>query len=155
MRGSSTLRAFSLGVLLSSAILWSVYNFEEKKTNSPNMEAPVTEKSVHEYLEQKGYIAVSKKEYKQLTKKKEIPSPKAAVPSKPKTDLVKIQQGMGSLEVARMLEKESIIKNTSDFQQYLERVHLSNKLRVGTYKIEENMSFEEIAKVLTKQVTTE
>jgi hypothetical protein len=156
MHGSSTLRAFSLGFfsLLQS---YGLYTTLKRKRQIPITRKYLLQRKAFMNTWNKKAILPFPKKRIQTTnrKKKETPSPKAVVPARPKTVLIKVQRSIGSLEVARILEKEGIIKNASDFQQYWEGAHLTNKLRVGTYKVEENMSFDEIGKFLTKQTTIE
>lgn len=155
MRGSSSLRAFSMGIFFTAAILWGVHTYDKGQREAlPPSEPPLTEESVQKYLKEKDYMAISKQEYIELIdktkeKKQQRSTPE---PSLPQIVTIRIQQGTKAAEVAKLLEKQGIVKNASEFQQYLADVKLTDKLRVGTYQITKNMSFTEIANILTKQV---
>ena len=155
MRGSSSLRAFSMGMFITTVILWGTYTYVGKESPSPS-EPSLTEESVQEYLKEKGYTAISKREYEELINKiKEKNPQQTPEPSPQKITTIQIQQGTRAVDVANLLEQQGIIQSASEFQQYLADARLTNKLRVGTYQITPNMSFTEIANILTKQVIQE
>lgn len=152
MRGSSSLRAFSMGIFVAAVILWGVYTYDEQQ-EAPPSEPSLTEESVQEYLTKKEYMAISKQEYMELINKtKEKNHQQTLEPSSPKITTIQIKEGTRAVDVANLLEQQGIVKSAPEFQQYLEDAQLTNKLRVGTYQITPNMSFSEIANILTKQV---
>ena len=63
---------------------------------------------------------------------------------------VTVESGMSSEGVAAMLERAGVIENASEFDEYLRQNDYSKIISVGTYNIEPNSSYEEIAKIITK-----
>lgn len=60
--------------------------------------------------------------------------------------------GMGSQQVAQMLEDADIIESAADFDSYLNKNGYSTKIEIGKFKINSGMTYEEIATILcTKQ----
>ncbi|WP_078413774.1 endolytic transglycosylase MltG [Priestia abyssalis] len=156
MRGSSSLRSFSIGIFIATVILWRVYTYDEQQQKALPSEPSLTEESVQEYLKEKEYMAISKHEYmKLIDKTKEKKQQQTPEPSSPKITTIQIQEGTRAVDVANLLEQQGIVKSASEFQQYLENAQLTNKLRVGTYQITPNMSFTEITNIVTKQVVQE
>jgi len=152
MKGSSSLRAFSMGIFVTTATLWGVHTYDGQK-EAPPSEPSLTEESVQEYLKEKDYMAISKREYMELINKtKEKNQQQTPEPSSSQITTIQIHQGTRAVEVATLLEQQGVIKSASEFQQYLAKARLTDKLRVGTYQITPNMSFTEIANILTKQV---
>lgn len=155
MRGSSSLRAFSMGIFTTTVILWGVHTYDQQQ-EAPPSEPSLTEENVQGYLKEKEYMAISKHEYMELLNKtKEKNQQQTPEPSVPKVTTIQIQEGTRAVDVANLLEQQGIVKSASEFQQYLANAQLANKLRVGTYQIMPNMSFTEIANILTKQVVQE
>lgn len=62
-----------------------------------------------------------------------------------------VKSGLLSSSVAREMKKAGIIKDADDFDQYLEESGYSRKIRSGTYSIPSGASYEEIAKIITRQ----
>jgi hypothetical protein len=155
MRGSSALRAFSMGMFIAAAILWGVHTYDREQTAVPPASPSLTKEMVDQYLHDQGYLAISKDEYKKLVDQaadiKELKQPKPAPPSPPKTFIIEIKQGAASKDVATLLEQKGVIKSGAEFEQYLTDANLTSKLRVGTYELTQDMPFNEIANILTKR----
>ncbi|MCM1272201.1 MAG: hypothetical protein NC225_00690 [Clostridium sp.] len=64
---------------------------------------------------------------------------------------ITVQAGMGSYEVAVLLQNAGIIKDASDFDVYLNRNGYSTQIRIKSQEFNSNMSYEEIAKLLVKE----
>lgn len=62
-----------------------------------------------------------------------------------------IEEGMTSKDVATTLENEQIITDFEEFNMYLTDNHFSGKIQVGEYALDAEMSYEAIAKAITKQ----
>ena len=62
---------------------------------------------------------------------------------------ITVSSGMESTEVAAMLEKAEIIKDAEDFDNYLVTQGISDKIQINTFKLNSNMTYEEIAKIIT------
>ncbi|MDE6024506.1 MAG: hypothetical protein K2G45_03540 [Lachnospiraceae bacterium] len=64
---------------------------------------------------------------------------------------ITVQAGMGSYEVASLLQNAGIIKDANDFDLYLNRNGYSTKIRIKSQEFNSKMSYEEIAKLLVKE----
>lgn len=63
---------------------------------------------------------------------------------------VSIQQGAGSLQIARELETKGLIKNSSIFTYYLKVKKQGSRLQAGEYTMKPGMSFDEMIDKLNK-----
>lgn len=80
------------------------------------------------------------------TKKKDKKDKKDSV----KTYKLVIESGMPSSKVGEMLEKNKIIDDAQKFNKFLEDKDYSQRVQLGEFKIKSNMTYEEIAKAITK-----
>lgn len=62
-----------------------------------------------------------------------------------------VRGGLLSSSVARELKKAGIIDDADAFDDYLEESGYGRKIIAGNYKIPKNASYEQIAKIITKQ----
>ncbi|MBR1815444.1 MAG: endolytic transglycosylase MltG [Lachnospiraceae bacterium] len=62
---------------------------------------------------------------------------------------ITVTRGMGSTQVAELLENAGIIEDAEDFDNYLNSHGISNKIQINTFKFNSNMSYEELAEGLT------
>lgn len=62
---------------------------------------------------------------------------------------ITVTRGMGSPEVSMLLQEAGIIEDADDFDSYLVKQGISNKIQINTFKFNSNMSYEDIAKGLT------
>jgi hypothetical protein len=63
---------------------------------------------------------------------------------------ITVTSGMGSEDIAKLVQKAGIIDDYKDFDNYLNQNGYSQKLSVNTFNLNSGMSYEEIAKELTK-----
>lgn len=61
-----------------------------------------------------------------------------------------VEEGDTLAKVAKNLYDLGVIENEEDFQQYGREKRLEKRIRVGTYKLEKNMDYESLIKILTK-----
>ncbi|MFG6114328.1 hypothetical protein ACGTN9_04020 [Halobacillus sp. MO56] len=151
-------RAFALGLLACSSVFFIIWNSE----NTPHVQS--MEKTI-ESLSQKGYIVLEKSAYeKKLTQQHKPPKKaehskddkvnkdeKSSNNGKQKKVVIKIEQGMSSNAIAAILEKENMIMDQINFQQYLDEADYSRYLQVGTFELNNEMSYKEIAKEITSK----
>ena len=64
---------------------------------------------------------------------------------------ITVTAGMGSQNVARLLQEAGIIENASDFDSYLMKNGYATKIEIGTYEFNNSMSYQEIAEELIKK----
>ena len=62
-----------------------------------------------------------------------------------------VEKGMNSIEIAELLEEKQIINDADLFEQYLNENNLSRYIQIGTYQLNNSMSFEELGKTITKR----
>jgi DeoR/GlpR family transcriptional regulator of sugar metabolism len=150
----TAIRAFAIGMLLATAVIGSIYYYSKP--------AELAETDIHSYLQEKGLIVISVKEYKQLKKAKQQSQSnsanKQAKPAhknidKPETiysyQLV-IDKGKTAAEIAKELEEAQVIKDAVSFIKYLRDHGLTRKIRGGTYNVNSNMNHEELSEIITK-----
>ncbi len=63
---------------------------------------------------------------------------------------ITVSKGMNSEQIAKLVQDAGIIDDYMEFDRYLNENGYSNMLSVNTFKLNSNMSYEEIAKELTK-----
>ncbi|MDZ5470989.1 hypothetical protein SM124_04400 (plasmid) [Bacillus sp. 31A1R] len=163
----STLRAFSLGILLSTSLI-GVYYYS---SNSSNQE-PLSEKEAITTLTKAGYKVLSADEYAQLEKVQEQQeeTKKEETETTDKTDkqnnkkeketkkeiqiekiyTLEIKRGMTADEISSKLKKANIIDDAIEFELFLVDEDYATRLQLGTYQISSMMSFEEIGRTITK-----
>lgn len=64
---------------------------------------------------------------------------------------ITISGGMSSEGIAALLEDAGLVESASDFNSYLVNNGYDMKLETGSFSLSADMSYEEIAKLLTKQ----
>jgi hypothetical protein len=150
----TTIRAFAIGMLLATAIIGSIYYYAKP--------AELTETDVNSYLQKKGLIAISIKEYKQLKEAKQQSQPNSANKQVKQAEQnidkeepiysyqLVINGGKTATEIAKELEEAHVIKDAEAFIKYLTDHRLTRKIRGGTYNVNSKMSHEELSKIITK-----
>ncbi len=96
---------------------------EKPTTEAPTTEAPTTERVTTENPGDGDYVKAT----------------------------ITVQAGMGSYEVALLLQNAGIIESASDFDVYLNRNGYSTQIRIKSQEFNSNMTYEEIAKLLIKE----
>ncbi|MDQ0161340.1 endolytic transglycosylase MltG [Bacillus alveayuensis] len=169
-----SLQAFSAGMIVSTSLL--SLTFYLGGYNKPTVaEKKITETDINKYLSENEQIVISKKEYEQLialkdqevTKEQnqqeaventketeknnnEQTQSKEEVQQEPKKVMITIQEGMTTSDVSKALESAGIIKSASEFNQYLIKNDYHTRVQIGTFEVNENMSFYEIAEAITR-----
>lgn len=65
------------------------------------------------------------------------------------TATIVIERGNTATMVCEKMQKAKIVENGEDFKQYLVKHNLTDYINVGTYTISSDMSYKEMAKLLT------
>ncbi|WP_432355245.1 hypothetical protein [Sporosarcina sp. A2] len=63
--------------------------------------------------------------------------------------ILTLSSGDTSKDASDSLEKSGIIKNASEFEEYLSKEKLSGKMQIGQHQIDSSMDFAALAKELT------
>lgn len=151
---TNSVRAFSLGVIFSTAILSLVYFF-----TTDQKEVEVTKNVIQDYIKSEDLVVLSKQEYEELKSKNDkIEEQSETPPKEPNkkqdeiniyTYTLTIQAGMNSMDIADLLEKENIIENANEFDAYLTDQNLNTSIQIGSFVLNSDMSYQSIADVLT------
>lgn len=75
----------------------------------------------------------------------------AAKPDTRKTHTFTVRGGLLSSSVAREMKAAGVIEDDEALDEYLEKNGLARKVRAGKYKIPVGASYEEIARIITRQ----
>ncbi len=144
-------RAKNLGMVYESDIATSgdadneKNTTEEVTTEAPTTEAPTTENTTE----------VTTEKVTEATTRATTESAKTTEDKKDaeyQTAEITVVGGMGSQQVAQLLEDAGMIESASDFDSYLNRNGYSTRIEIGTFEINSNMTYEEMATILcTKQ----
>lgn len=108
----------------------------EKKTTEATTEKKTTEEKTTE--------ATTEKKTTESTTEKAT-TEKTTEQSTPKTVTITIRGGMSSYPVCQMLQELGMIKDASDFDNYLIKNGYANRISVGTHTLTIGMTYEEIA----------
>lgn len=79
------------------------------------------------------------------------PYPKSKKEAKKSSKTFTVRDGLLSSSVARELKEVGIIKDDAAFDKYLEKSGMGRKIRAGKYKIPTGASYEQIARIITRQ----
>ncbi|WP_394137487.1 hypothetical protein [Cytobacillus oceanisediminis] len=150
-------RAFAFGVLVSVLIMGSAYFFN---TDDLPADAKLDESSAKEFLIREGYIVLTEEEHASLLEPLHEDSKETAANSEEQTEKhppesptayhLKIASGMTPGEIAEQLEKENIVDDAAEFSNYLDEYGYSKKVQLGTFELNNQMSYKDIAKKITK-----
>ncbi|MDF2038621.1 hypothetical protein P2R12_16810 [Cytobacillus oceanisediminis] len=154
-------RAFAFGILMAVIAFGTAYFFI-KPNQSENRK--IDENSAKEFLQAKGYTVLTNEVYTLLQQTKSEEPVNGNTEEKEEsaeedTELdegsqvvyqLTIESGMTPGEIAVQLEKANVIDQAADFGNYLEEYGYSNKIQLGTFELTPDMSYKEIAKVITK-----
>jgi len=165
-------RGFGAGIIITVMIMFLSINYfgkDESDTIKDN-ENTKKEETLKEIITKQGKdkieqdqkkvdeeikenIAEDKEKIKEEIKKEIIEELKeVAEKEKVETELVKqieeviikIEYGMGSNDVAKLLMKKGLISDVKDFNSYMKIKEKVRKIQVGTFKIKINSTYDEI-----------
>lgn len=151
------LRAISIGILLAVSVIGSDYYIFEKKDNKP-----LDQQTAKTLLQKEGYVVLSAEDYKKVkmqTRQKNTNSEiqtqantlnKKQVENEELTYQLQIVSGVSSGEIAKLLVENHIIENENEFAQYMITHHFQTKIQLGTFSLSNTMSYDQIAKIITK-----
>lgn len=165
------IRSFSFGILFS-VIIVAIYTFMFDEES----EAPAyTEDGAKTYLKEAGYTVMTDEEYNSqldaaLTEDKNQQNAPDSIeetenepdatedgqdaqdaPEAPSVPFeLEINNGMTPSQISSLLQQAGLIENADEFTQYVEENGYSTKIQLGTFEVTKGMSFEEIAKIITK-----
>ncbi|MGM9929696.1 MAG: endolytic transglycosylase MltG [Bacillus sp. (in: firmicutes)] len=146
-RGS--LRGFAAGLLLATGSLAGAYYIEDSR-----QEQTLTLETLQKESAKLGYKLVKQKDTEtNATNSKSIVEEITLAEQEPKTPTsytLTISPGMSSEDISSMLQQNGIINDQTAFMNYLESNRMSTTIQIGQYVLTQEMSFEQIAKTITK-----
>lgn len=121
-------------------------NTETKETEKPTEKETETEEPTEKETE------TEKPTEKPTEKETETEEETEEQPPKPQaiTASIEIRSGMFSEAVSRLLEEAGIISNAAEFNMYLENNGYSERICVGTFTVSSDMSYEQLARIITR-----
>lgn len=166
------LRGFAGGLIVATLLLSYVYFYHSDKSGTRT----ITETDIETYAEKNDLVFITKEEYNHLTKQNDTKSkPKEEEKDKAKdinqtqtaenkaneeenqqpqkkpiTVKLEIKPGMSTSEVGAELQRLKLVSNKSEFTNYIKKQKLESSVKAGSYKLNSDMTVEEIAAVLTK-----
>ncbi|WP_246945889.1 hypothetical protein [Bacillus pinisoli] len=165
-----SLRGFSIGILLATALL-TITLYTSENTTIENTAQPLTDEDVKRYLSEANQTAITNEEHSRLkeletenqqlkkqlaqatTQKEAVEESKEKDENKSEPEIkyiFEIKQGMTTPEISKKLEDLNIIKNSTDLSNYLKDKGWEGSIQIGTFELSSTMSVEEIAKIITK-----
>lgn len=156
MRGF--LQSFSLGILVATIILSVIYFNESEKDR--DVTEKMTEIDMKAQLEEQGYHILTTEQFEKLQAQKspevnndsDLPVAEKNDAQEKVTFLLEINSGMNSESISRLLKEEGIIKDSKEFDEYLQETGYSIKIQIGSYELSSTMSYKEIAQRITKSM---
>ncbi|PKG25737.1 endolytic transglycosylase MltG [Niallia nealsonii] len=152
------IRAFAFGIFFSISLIGVFYFLQDKEKNTTSD----LEESKRVVME-KGYTILSKTDYEQLQTKIATLENQTALPSNetenikteaektsPSSYQLHIVKGMSTEEIAKKLANKNMIKNEKKFAQFLIQKGYHTKVQIGKYTIKKDMTYKQIAELITK-----
>jgi len=146
-----TTRAFASGLLLSSLLLVGYQHFYSSKDSNSIKEGYKSVK-ISELNSLQSEADTWKQKYNKL--KRENVKSEQTKENSTKTIVkyhLSITRGMKPDVIGTRLKTGGVIKDNKKFVNYLIDQHYQNNIQIGEYELNNNMSFAEIAKTITKE----
>ncbi|MCQ6273692.1 aminodeoxychorismate lyase [Bacillus sp. V3B] len=163
-------RSFAIGVFLSIFLIGLFYFFQnDTKQDEDDLE------EARAFLEENGYIILEDSEYSTLQEKATIPKDiptqeqveeKVEEPNKSNQEddvdddqsahmiinyQLEIVSGMTSNEIAKILTQNHIVQDETSFANFLINHGYHTDIQLGSFPLTNQMSFEQIANMITKR----
>jgi len=155
-----TIRAFAFGMLSAALALLVFVQFFQQSDSSMNTQDMINTLKKQGYTisspgEQKHQPVIQKPIASKHEKQQASPQQTKNATSKNAANVnrtfeLRISPGMTPDKIAQILEKANIIHSAKQFSEYINQNRFSQKLQVGTYKLNSQMTIEEITKTITK-----
>ena len=142
------LHYFILGLGIGIIITNALYSF------NPNIEyKEYTEEEIISSAKELGMVFVKDSINISKEETKPLDETKTASQDEIEKELVLVVEPGDSLEkVSNKLSLLGIVENEQDFHKFAKEKNLEKKIRVGTYKLDQNMDYEILIKILTKSL---
>lgn len=156
------LRGFAGGLIVATFILSYVYYFQVDKTDANENGQNITKEDVENYALENNLIILTEEEFNQTNDANETDTEPANKDENEKKEEPKEEQkqvvnvnfeitpGMSSEAVGSKLQDLKVISNKNDFTNYIKNQKLEASVKAGTFKLNSEMTVEEIVAILTK-----
>lgn len=146
-------RSFSIGLFVASLIIFIFYNYFAEPEFDAN---DLSTDELIDLVEDDGYRVITEEEYITYTVNDEENNKKDDKDNKKKKDdkdvekyTLEIKSDMSSKKIAKLLEKEKIIKDASKFNKFMNKNDYSEDIEPGKFDLTSDMAEKEIAKTIT------
>lgn len=166
------MRSFAAGLIVAASVTGAAYLISGSGETVTEVEKPSVE-SMKKMLTEEGYLVYSEEEFQtqlaaaqepekqaepaeqtetQTEKETTTPAPET---EEPKTEVatqsvLNVTSGMTSYDVGKVLVSLKITDTAMGFSQEVEKRGVANKLRLGTYNINSNMTVDEVIAMVFK-----
>ncbi|MFD0048342.1 hypothetical protein ACFVHQ_03205 [Actinomycetes bacterium NPDC127524] len=149
------LRAFAAGIIFACAVLSGAYYlFDQKGARGTGTQETT------KLPEKTGNAEMRKPDKKQASSVKPVSPDKGKETKKqahnamqdktiPSSYSLEIKSGMTTEDISNLLAANKIIKDKKQFEDYMEKNHLSGRIQIGTYVLTSVMQLSQIAKTIT------
>lgn len=143
---NASLRSFGIGLFVAGAALGIVQITSKDSPDTQLSKEASTARTAVDTLEKEN--AALKKDIATLEKKikKQQATKKDTAPA---TYTLHIETGMGTTEITDTLQKDGIISDAREFEQYIVQKGEATKLQNGSFKLQKDMSYADILGALT------
>jgi len=146
---SASLRSFGIGLFVAGAALGMVQlTSKESPDTQQSVKDTSTTATTVKTLEKEN--AALKKELTALEKKLKKQQQKQPAKKATATYTLHIETGMGTTEITNTLQKDGIISDAREFEQYIIDQGQATRLQNGSFTLQKDMSYAAILKALTK-----
>lgn len=150
------LQGLAVGIFFTTALLTYFYFFQTNEVEShEDAEIPEIEISSEEMMDklaEQGFVVLEEDEYNSLLKAKDEDDLETEQEPQYKGILV-VKPGMNSTQVSELLAELNIIDDAQAFIDYLIEQNLTTNVEVGEFELHSDMTFTEIAEIITKKET--
>lgn len=173
------IRYFSIGLLISTLLLFGYYAFFLKEAKPKEITAELTTDEMVDRVEAEGFKVITNEQYiafSLATEGLEVDSDKKEDKKNDKTEDKKenkkedkkekdeeedeeelslithtfvTEDNVVSQDIAKILEDNKIIDNQREFLTYLEENDYMKYIQIGKFTVSNDMSFKEIAEIIT------
>ena len=155
---AKSMRSFAGGLIVAAGVCGAVYFFGPGETTSSQTADQPSVAEMKSLLTSEGYIIHTEEEWneqvaaineKEVTAKVETEATKEKIIYR---TIITVSKGMTSIDVGKALQKTKIIEISGfEFSKEVEKRKLESDLRPGTYKVESDMTMDEVIKAIFKE----
>lgn len=149
------MRSFAGGLIVAAGVCGAVYFFGPGETTSSQTANQPSVAEMKSLLTSEGYIIHTEEEWNEQVAAINEKEVTATAETKEETQekivyrtIITVSKGMTSIDVGKVLQKTKIIESGSDFSKEVEKRKLESELRPGTYKVESDMTMDEVIKAI-------